>query len=554
MQRTYTASTSDGDEKIVPKKPRLGAIRSLSIQHNATKLLDGLLYIGGNDCVNDLLVLQTMDITHIVNCTRETPNYFTEHFEYLQIPINDDPDVNIDMYFEEICTFIHKAIENKMACMVHCSHGMSRSATIVLAYLMQYKEMTLLQALTYLRSLRRVVSPNIGFMQQLLTLELSIYQVNSLDLQEYKKDRFAPVQDLAMVPILSTQDNECQLLATPTDPEFNRVDSIRPSSKKKCLVPFISVIFLVSVIIGIIFAVKSNNSSSHKAPSSNVQINTMPPTCTVKSPKERIVVFWGSEVDGCSLIPSGVTHVNIGFALVQNGIVVPTFQGNKATLLNCIAALHTKCIRVLASIGGATNVDQIANVNDPNAFANSALALIQEYGLDGVDIDNEAVGTQYSAEKDIAMMTALHTTIKAKDPNYLITYDTLVFEGVNSFCSDTTRASYSRCFTSGLVPLVDWFNIMAYNVYSDSATAAAFYANATQSTFEEWFNIHLNGDLTKATIGICVGSGCGYGDGPSNSIISSWTTFAKNHGGMMIYAGSTDNNFIITKSIISILQ
>ncbi|KDO31941.1 hypothetical protein SPRG_03157 [Saprolegnia parasitica CBS 223.65] len=197
MQRSHDAS---GESDVVPKKPRLSAIRSLSIQHNATRLLDGLLYIGGNDCVNDLDVLGTMDISHVVNCTRETPNYFPDRVEYLRVPITDEPEMEIDMYFDDACAFIHKAVENHMACMVHCSHGMSRSATIVLAYLVKIRKMRLLDALQYLRSLRRVVSPNIGFMQRLLELEMAVHDANSLDLQAYTKDRFAPIPDLALNP------------------------------------------------------------------------------------------------------------------------------------------------------------------------------------------------------------------------------------------------------------------------------------------------------------------------------------------------------------------
>ncbi|OQR93011.1 dual specificity protein phosphatase 2-like [Achlya hypogyna] len=187
-------------EASAPKKPRLSSIRSLSIQHNATQLLDGLLFIGGNDCVNDLPALLSMGVTHIVNCTRETPDYFPEHVEYLRVAVTDEPEVAIDAFFDEACSFINKAVDNKRACLVHCSHGMSRSATIVLAYLISHRGMQLLEALDYLRARRRVVSPNVGFMQRLVELEIKVHHAASLDLQEYKKDRFAPIQNLALNP------------------------------------------------------------------------------------------------------------------------------------------------------------------------------------------------------------------------------------------------------------------------------------------------------------------------------------------------------------------
>ena len=48
---------------------------------------------------------------------------------------------------------------------------MSRSVTVVLAYLMTYRGMTLLDALMLVRSKRKCAYPNIGFFQQLMTLE-----------------------------------------------------------------------------------------------------------------------------------------------------------------------------------------------------------------------------------------------------------------------------------------------------------------------------------------------------------------------------------------------
>lgn len=53
---------------------------------------------------------------------------------------------------------------------VHCHQGISRSATIVMAFLMIKRNMTLAQAIVTVRS-RRAVMPNDGFLQQLLELQ-----------------------------------------------------------------------------------------------------------------------------------------------------------------------------------------------------------------------------------------------------------------------------------------------------------------------------------------------------------------------------------------------
>ena len=58
--------------------------------------------------------------------------------------------------------------------LVHCSAGISRSPTLVLAYLMKKNHWTLDEAFEKMRKLRQIVDPNVSFIIQLREWEKSI--------------------------------------------------------------------------------------------------------------------------------------------------------------------------------------------------------------------------------------------------------------------------------------------------------------------------------------------------------------------------------------------
>lgn len=92
----------------------------------------------------------------------------------------DDSWCDIISYFDEI----FKLIEKEEVVLINCFAGVSRSATIVIAYLMKYFGMTLKDAYVYLLSKRRIICPNKYFMECLLQYELDLYRKNSLTYKE----------------------------------------------------------------------------------------------------------------------------------------------------------------------------------------------------------------------------------------------------------------------------------------------------------------------------------------------------------------------------------
>ena len=114
--------------------------------------------------------LKKNGFTAIVNVTT-SDNKFPDSFEYFQVPIKDVWGENIQDYFEEAANFIEEQKKKGGKVLVHCQAGISRSPTIVIAYMMLKQGMTYNEAYEYVRSKRKYIDPNIEFDAHLRTLD-----------------------------------------------------------------------------------------------------------------------------------------------------------------------------------------------------------------------------------------------------------------------------------------------------------------------------------------------------------------------------------------------
>ena len=73
--------------------------------------------------------------------------------------------------------FIDDHISHSKAVLVHCQGGKSRSASMVLAYLMSKQGMSFEDALEMLQKKRKVVKPNDSFAAQLKEFEKELKRI-----------------------------------------------------------------------------------------------------------------------------------------------------------------------------------------------------------------------------------------------------------------------------------------------------------------------------------------------------------------------------------------
>jgi atypical dual specificity phosphatase len=129
------------------------------------------LYLGSSLEARDKDWLDTKGVTHILNVAKELPEYFPGDFMYKKLPFEDTENFKMFKYFADILCFLDTALEQGTV-LVHCMMGISRSATVVVLYLMARKGLTCSTARKFVKDRRSFVSPNKGFVTQLMNYEM----------------------------------------------------------------------------------------------------------------------------------------------------------------------------------------------------------------------------------------------------------------------------------------------------------------------------------------------------------------------------------------------
>ena len=134
------------------------------------QILEGL-YLGDLQAASYKELLLKFGITHILTVAKDHPPQFPSTFVYKVVPVHDMPYTNLQRRFPDCITFIKSALAKGGRVLVHCFAGVSRSATIVIAYLMQEHNLTMHAAFKFVKSKRAFINPNEGFREQLVQFQ-----------------------------------------------------------------------------------------------------------------------------------------------------------------------------------------------------------------------------------------------------------------------------------------------------------------------------------------------------------------------------------------------
>ena len=174
--------SNDGDNKTPSPlssidSPGLNA----TLTFNPSSILDDFLILGpdlfSQSSPEVLQFIKEHHITHVLNmakeCQPDPQLNIHDLVVYKHFEVKDSVDEEVDQQLKDAVDYLlHVKLDAPTPKVyVHCKVGQSRSVTVVLAFLMEYLQMTLFDAYEYLRERRPTMSPNIGFVMVLQEME-----------------------------------------------------------------------------------------------------------------------------------------------------------------------------------------------------------------------------------------------------------------------------------------------------------------------------------------------------------------------------------------------
>lgn len=137
------------------------------------------IFVGDELDATDVDYLKKTGITHVLNVSQGSvpgqvnttaQDYVGTDIKFKGLQIIDYTGTNLDEHLKEIIQFVDDAIDNEGKVLVHCQLGVSRSPSVVAAYLVACKGFSAEKAILTIRQMRDIL-PNNGFLHYLCSLE-----------------------------------------------------------------------------------------------------------------------------------------------------------------------------------------------------------------------------------------------------------------------------------------------------------------------------------------------------------------------------------------------
>jgi chitinase len=198
----------------------------------------------------------------------------------------------------------------------------------------------------------------------------------------------------------------------------------------------------------------------------------------------RIVAYVRDGMPVERIHPEKLTHINFAFAKIDaRGTVILPHPG-AAPQLDRLRALKARNprLKILLSVGGWTAdgfSDAAVSPESRLRFADSAIALLREQSLDGIDLDWEYPGQDTAGIKArpedkqnfTLLLRAMRERLDAARPGYLLTI------------ASADHEYFDHTEMDKLHVWLDWINVMTYDFFNSTTATTGHHAGLYPSRF-----------------------------------------------------------------------
>jgi atypical dual specificity phosphatase len=194
----------------------------LNTEFNANALeTEPRILVGDLASASNYEAMHDQCITHVLCVLNGGIEQFPDEFNYMVVHINDDHWVDIESYFDNAVTFIDTALRssNDSKILVHCQRGVSRSVTLVAAYLLyninrnnkitQNSVPVMVRGvINTIHNVRTIASPNKGFVNCLnkYVCRLNGYEFPQINETVKNTEDVEVVKDVESVKDISNEE------------------------------------------------------------------------------------------------------------------------------------------------------------------------------------------------------------------------------------------------------------------------------------------------------------------------------------------------------------
>ena len=129
------------------------------------------LYLGNLQSTKDYRFLQLKNIKYVLSLTKNDVHLNPKEYKHIHFSLRDAPYEDLISIFDICYSFTDECLNRGFGILIHCDMGISRSATIVMAYLMKKMRKPLSEVFGFVKRRRPQVNPNFGFQAQLLLFD-----------------------------------------------------------------------------------------------------------------------------------------------------------------------------------------------------------------------------------------------------------------------------------------------------------------------------------------------------------------------------------------------